>query len=66
MNDDSNYKEYQEIYQPIKVSLSSNDLNKVNKIDKDSYSLNYQKQKYLNIISNTILEIFDLLLNNLY
>ena len=26
MNDDSNYKEYQEIYQPIKASLSSNDL----------------------------------------
>ena len=35
-------------------NLSSNDLNKVNKIDKDSYSLNYQKQK-----SPKILPTFD-------
>ncbi len=36
-------------------NLSSNDLNKVNKIDKDSYNLNYQKQK-----SPKILPTFDL------
>ena len=35
-------------------NLSSNDLNKVNKIDKDSYNLNYQKQK-----SPKILPTFD-------
>ena len=38
-------------------NLSSNDLNKVNKIDKDSYSLNYQKFNKKN--NNTQLDIMD-------
>ena len=47
MNDDSNYKEYQEIYQPIKVSLSSNDLKNQTFINEEKKIKNRQQIKQM-------------------
>ena len=47
MDDDSNYKEYQDIYQPIKVSLSSNDLKNKSFTNEEKKIKNRQQIKQL-------------------